>query len=125
MLNEILLNLYAQDGISRKKIIKYFENLNEDKKNEFRDKLLFLADSSNASAEQLDTALENSGYRSTINYYNMLKSRRDIFKNNLFWLKSLEGKPFNQGIILLLELFKEAYKYKAVQCRKNDGNCNH
>ena len=83
MLNEIILNLYAQEGISRQKAEEYFENLNEYEKKEFTDDLLFLALGSNVNERQLDTALENSGYRNTINYYNMLKSKRDVFRNNL------------------------------------------
>ena len=74
MLNEIILNLYAQEGISRPKAEEYFENLNEYEKKEFTDDLLFLALGSNVNERQLDTALENSGYRNTINYYNMLIS---------------------------------------------------
>ncbi|MCP1225037.1 DUF5958 family protein [Sebaldella sp. S0638] len=125
MLNEIMLNLYAQEGISRQKAEEYFENLNEYEKKEFTDDLLFLALGSNVNERQLDTALENSGYRNTINYYNMLKSRRGVFRNNLSRLKYLEGKSFKQGFMLLLELFKEAYKYKNHQCQQNEGKCNH
>ena len=125
MLNEIILNLYAQGGLSGQRIEEYFSSLGEDKKKEFVNKLLFLAQSSNVSERQLDTALQNSGYRNTINYYNMLKSRRNVFRNNLFRLKELEGKPFRQGFILLLELFREAYKYKALQCGEREGECIH
>ena len=114
MLNEVILNLYAQDGISRQRITKYFEILDENEKIKFLDKLLFLTQSSNAHGKQLEEALENSGYRNTINYYNMLKSKKNIFRNNLFRLKELDGKPFEQGFDLLLELFKEAYKCKAL-----------
>ena len=125
MLNEIILNLYAQGGLSGQRIEEYFSSLGEDKKKEFVNKLLFLAQSSNVSERQLDTALQNSGYRNTINYYNMLKSKRDVFRNNLSRVKNLDGRPFKQGFTLLLELFKEAYKYKILQCRQSEGKCNH
>ena len=125
MLNEIILNLYAQEGISRPKAEEYFENLNEYEKREFTDDLLFLALGSNVNESQLDTALENSGYRNTINYYDMLRSKRDVFRNNLSRVKNLDGRPFKQGFTLLLELFKEAYKYKILQCRQSGGKCNH
>ena len=81
MLNEVILNLYAQDGISRQRITKYFEILDKNEKIKFLDKLLFLTQSSNAHEKQLEEALENSGYRNTINYYNMLKSKKNIFRN--------------------------------------------
>ena len=125
MLNEVILNLYAQDGISRQRITKYFEILDENEKIKFLDKLLFLTQSSNAHEKQLEEALENSGYRNTINYYNMLKSKKNIFRNNLFRLKELDGKPFEQGFDLLLELFKEAYKCKALKCREHEEKCKH
>ena len=125
MLNEVILNLYAQDGVSRQRITKYFEILDKNEKIKFLDKLLFLTQSSNAHGKQLEEALENSGYRNTINYYNMLKSKRNIFRNNLSRLKELDGKPFKQGFDLLLELFKEAYKYKALKCRVHEEKCRH
>ena len=125
MLNEVILNLYAQGRVSRQMITEYFEVLDKNEKIKFVNKLLFLAQSSNAYEKQLEAALENSGYRNTINYYNMLKSKKNIFRNNLFRLKELDGKPFKQGFDLLLELFKEAYKYKALKCRERGMECNH
>ncbi len=119
------MNLYAKGGVLRKKIVEYFEALDENEKIKFLNKLLFLTQSSNTHEKQLEVALENSGYRNTINYYNMLKSKKNIFRNNLFRLKELTGKPFKQGFDLLLELFKEAYKYKALQCQEREGECNH
>ena len=125
MINEIILNLYAQNKISREKIEEYFETLNESERGKFTDKLLILAYSSNVNENQLETALENSGYRNTINYYNLLKSKRNIFRNNLVRIKKLGAKPFRQGFVLLLELFREAYKNKEDWCNKYAGKCNH
>ena len=125
MLNEIILNLYAQEGISRQKAEEYFENLNEYEKKEFTDDLLFLALGSNVNERQLDTALENSGYRNTINYYNMLKSKKNVFRNNISKIKELKGTPFKQGLTLLLELFRIAQQEKKKKCLKYDEKCSH
>ena len=41
MINEILLNLYAQDKVSTMKIEKFYENLNEDDKLTFVNDIIF------------------------------------------------------------------------------------
>ena len=125
MINEILLNLYAQDKVSIMKIEKFYENLNEDDKLTFVNDIIFLVIASNPNEKFLDEALKNSGYKNTINYYNMLRSKRDTFQNNIFKIKSLKGTPFKQGLILLLELFKVTYSIKREKCIKGGEKCNH
>ncbi len=124
-MNEILLNIYAQNKISRLKIEKIYENLDENEKITFLSDIIFLILASNANEQQLDLALKNSGYRNTINYYNMLKSKKNVFRNNISKIKELKGTPFKQGLTLLLELFRIAQQEKKKKCLKYDEKCSH
>ena len=123
MIMEILLNMYAKDYLGREKIIEIFENSSSEEKEKILDKLIYFILNAHINEKQLEETLKQTGFKETIDPYKILKSKKNIFRNNIYRLTSLKGKPYLQGFILLLVLFKISYEDKKKKCTGNI--CNH
>ena len=123
MIMEILLNMYAESYIDREKIIEIFEISSIEEKDKMLNKLIYFILNAHVNEKQLEGAINQTGFRETIDPYKILKSKKNIFRNNIYRLVSLKGKPYAQGFVLLLVLFKISYEDKKKKCDEND--CNH
>ncbi|MCL2860762.1 MAG: DUF5958 family protein [Oscillospiraceae bacterium] len=106
--DEILINQYGQDLISIDILLNRFELLNMEQKRIFLKDILNLINQSKAGDGDIQEAIENSNLKSTYTPCVMLK--KGIASHLLYKIIELPDNEIDKVLVLLISLFKIAYK---------------
>jgi len=115
--NEILINQYAQDLVGIKELLDLFSNLSPEQKKAFLNDTLFFIIQSKAIDKDIEEAILESKLKSTLTACVLL--RKGVLSYNLKKLINLPDKELESVFILLLCLFKLAYKRRLLFEKNN------
>lgn len=105
---EILLNKYGQGLVNVQPLLSIFENIEVASKRCFLNDMLFLIQQSKPDNKDVESAIIESGLKPTYTPCVLLK--KGVSNHNLEKLIQLPKYELNKVFLLLLSLFKIAYK---------------
>ncbi|WP_158857070.1 DUF5958 family protein [Lunatibacter salilacus] len=106
--HEILVNKYGQELINIEQLLYLFGGLDMSSQKLFLNEILFLILQSKPKEEDIEPAIINSGLKATYTPCVLLK--KGVANHNLEKLITLPENELTKAFVLLLNLFKIAYK---------------
>lgn len=117
--DEILINKYGQDLITSEKLTEKFNLLDSHQNRLFLNDILHLIMQSKAKDEDIEEAIRESKLKVTYTPCVLLKN--GVANHNLQRLVQLPTNELNKVFVLLLNLFKIAYK-RRFKLEKNNAD---
>jgi hypothetical protein len=117
--NEILINQYAQDIVSKEMLINRFDLLNVDDKRNYLMDVIHLIKQSKPIDADIEIAISNSRLKTT--YTPCVLLRKGIDSNNLYRIAQLPENELGKVFALFIALFAVAYK-RRYDLEKNAPN---
>jgi hypothetical protein len=117
--HEILINKFGQSLIKISDLIEPFEKFNIESKKKFLIDILFLISQSRPKNSDIEVAIIESHLKST--YTPCVLIKKGVEDHNLKRLVDLPENELSKSFVLLLNLFKIAYKRRFF-LEKNDLN---
>lgn len=115
--DEILVNKFGQGLVAIEQLTEEFKLVEVFKKREFLNSLLYLIMQSKPKEEDIEPAIISSGLKST--YTPCVLLRKGLANHNLEKLVNLPENELMKSFMLLLSLFKIAYKRRFVVKKNN------
>jgi hypothetical protein len=115
--DEILVNKYGQELIEIKLLIDVFGLLDWPQKKLFLNDILYLIMQSKPNEGDIEIAIEKSGLKST--YTPCVLLRKGVANHHLIKIVELPETELNKAFVLLLNLFKLAYR-RRLDIEKDD-----
>lgn len=115
--DEILVNKFGQGLVAIEQLTEEFKLVEVFKKREFLNSLLYLIMQSKPKEEDIEPAIISSGLKST--YTPCVLLRKGLANHNLEKLVNLPENELMKSFMLLLSLFKIAYKRRFVVEKNN------
>ncbi len=106
--HEILVNKYGQELISIEQLLNLFGGFDMSSQKVFLNEMLFLILQSKPKEEDIEPAIVNSGLKATYTPCVLLK--KGVANHNLEKLITLPENELTKAFVLLLNLFRIAYK---------------
>ncbi len=116
---ELLINKYGQDIINNEILLSIFNNFDSVVKKEFLNDFLFLICQSKPLNADIDVSINESGLKSTYTPCVLLK--KGLNMSNLQKIINLPENELSKAFLLLLSLFRIAYRRRFLQ-EKNNPN---
>jgi hypothetical protein len=107
---EILVNKYGQELVDVEVLLNLFASFDMSYKKVFLNEILFLILQSKPKEEDIEPAITNSNLKPT--YTPCVLLRKGVANHNLEKLINLPENELKKAFILLLSLFRMAYKRK-------------
>ena len=114
---EILINQFGQGIVEIRELLSLFESFDNLEKKYFFNEILYLIMQSKPMDNDIETAIRNSGLKST--YTPCVIIKKGVANYNLQRLINLPDNEWNKVFILLMNLFKIAY-YRRFTEEKNN-----
>lgn len=115
--NEILINKYGQGLANIEQLLNLFESFDVSSQKEFLREMLFFILQSKPREDDIESAIINSGLKPT--YTPCVLLRKGVANHNLKKLVDLPENELKRVFILLLSLFKIAYKRRFLMEKDN------
>ncbi len=119
--NEIKINLYAQDRLSRIDIIDWFGSLDNNSKRDTLNQLYWYIINVKPSKDEIEISINNSNLKRT--YTPIIMILKEPINISVPKILNLPENELEKSFLLLIEIFKTADKRR----RNNDckGKCSH
>lgn len=115
--HEILINKYGQGLVSTEQLLDLFGSFDFGFQKVFLNEILFLILQSKPKEEDIEPAIINSGLKST--YTPCILLKKGVVNHNLEKLVNLPENEVTKAFVLLLSLFRIAYKRRFVLEKDN------
>jgi hypothetical protein len=115
--HEILVNKYGQELVNTQQLLNLFGSFDMSSQKVFLSEILFLILQSKPKEEDIEPAIKNSGLKSTYTPCVLLK--KGVANHNLEKLVNLPENELTKVFVLLLSLFRIAYKRRFVVEKDN------
>jgi hypothetical protein len=115
--DEILINKYGQDLISADELLNKFSINDLSSKRVYLKKMLGLIGQSKPKDEDIELAIKESGLKPTFTPCVLLQ--KGVASHHLQKIIELPESELNKALILLLSLFKVAYKRRFMEERNS------
>lgn len=106
--DKILVNKYGQDIIADRELLERFNLLNLTQKRLYLNHILYFIMQSKPEDNDIEPAIEKSKLKQT--YTPCIIIKKSVKNHNLQKLLELPANELNKTLLLLLNLFKIAYK---------------
>lgn len=106
--HEILVNKYGQELVNTELLLNLFGSFDMNSRKVFLSEILFLILQAKPKEEDIEPAIINSGLKATYTPCVLLK--KGVANHNLEQLVNLPENELTKAFILLLSLFRIAYK---------------
>lgn len=120
-LNDLKINLYAQDKLSRIDIINWFGSLDKNSKRDTLNKMFWFIINAKPSIDEIDISISKSNLKRT--YTPIVLILKEQINISIPKILDLPESEWDKSFKLLLEIFKTADTRR----RNNDckGKCSH